>query len=63
VLVIIVTYIHVGPIEITKREGLAAYKVALLPNLVVKRDVFHVLKLRYKDLIRMINLFCLGLYA
>jgi hypothetical protein len=62
-LVVIVTDIHIGPIEITEREGLAVYKVALFPNLVVKRDVFHVLKLRYKDLIHMINLFCLGLYT
>lgn len=63
VAIMLVTESHVGLFEITKREGLVVYKVALLPNLVVKEDVFHVLVLRYKNLICMINLFCLGFYA
>jgi hypothetical protein len=37
---------HVGP-----------YQVALSPKLVGKHEVFHVLMLRFKDLIRMIDLF------
>jgi hypothetical protein len=33
------------------------YQVALSPKLVGKHEVFHVLMLRFKDLIRMIDLF------
>ena len=47
--------------RITKKICLAAYQVALLPNLVVKQDVFHVPILGFTYLICIVNLFCLML--
>ena len=36
----------VGPLEITKRVGVVAYRIALPPSLLNLHDVFHVSQLR-----------------